>query len=80
MNYNPKYTGNDWHVPTTSKNIYNPRSKSDTVSRQNWYNNVLLTDHHNDIKFRRNVAMKKYPKMTLAEIELFLKTSPPEYY
>lgn len=80
MNYNPKSTGNQWYLPTTSKNLYNPRSKADITSRQSWYNNVLLTDHHNDIKFRRYVAIKKYPQMTAAEIELFLQVSPPEYH
>jgi len=80
MNYNPRYTGNQWYLPTKTTNIYNPRSKPDILSRQNWYNNVLLTDQHNDIKYRRNVAIKKYPQMTAAEIELFLQVSPPEYH
>ena len=79
MSFNPRYTGNQWYLPTTTKNVYNPRSKPDIDSRKNWYENVILTDHRNDIKFRRHVAMRKYPQMTMAEIELFLQVSPPEY-
>lgn len=77
--YNPRYTGNQWYLPTKSSKLYDPRSKGDVDSRKLWYNNVTLTDLHNDITFRRKVAMKKYPYLSLKDIELFLKFAPPEY-
>lgn len=77
--YDPKYTGHQWHLPTTTFKLYDPRCKSDLDSRQIWYDNVTLTDMKNDLNFRRKVAMKKYPHLSLKEIELFLTNALPEY-
>jgi hypothetical protein len=77
--YDPKYSGNQWYLPTKSSQLYNPRSKDDVDSRNIWYNTVIKTDLINDMKFRRKVAMKKYPHLSLRDIELFLKLRPPEY-
>ena len=77
--YDPRYTGHQWYLPTKSLKLYDPRSKVDFDSRQIWYDNVTLTDMKNDRKFRRKVAMTKYPHLSLKEIELFLTRAPPEY-
>ena len=77
--YDPRYTGNQWYIPTTSFKLYDPRCKADIDSRQVWYDNVTKTDIKNDILFRKKVAMKKYPYMTPEEMKLFLQFRTPEY-
>jgi hypothetical protein len=44
------------------------------------YNNVTARDLAEDLKYRRKVAMKKYPNLSLAEIELLLDSRRPEYH
>lgn len=80
MNHDPKYTGNQWYAPLKSINLYNPRSKCDIDSRQTWFNNVTARDLAEDLKYRRKVAMKKYPNLSLKEIDLFLDFRRPEYH
>jgi hypothetical protein len=77
--YNPLYTGNQWYLPINTRKLYNPRCKTDLVSRQTWYDNVTYPDLITDMKFRRKIAMRKYPNMNLTDIQLFLTTCPPEY-
>jgi len=80
MQKDPKYTGNQWYLPVKSIKLYSPRCKDDIDSRQTWYNNVTARDLAEDLKYRRKVAMKKYPNLSLAEIELFLDPRRPEYH
>lgn len=77
--HDPRYTGNQWYLPDKSRHLYNRFSKADIESRQTWYDNVTVTDMKNDIKFRRKIAIKKYPAMNRKEIDLFLKFGTPEY-
>jgi hypothetical protein len=77
--YDPKYTGNQWYLPTKSSKLYSPMCKADIESRQTWYDNVTVIDMKNDINFRRKVAIRKYPSLRPKEIELFLRSSAPEY-
>jgi hypothetical protein len=64
--YDPKYTGNQWYLPTKSSKLYSPMCKA-------------VIDMKNDINFRRKVAIRKYPSLRPKEIELFLRSSAPEY-
>ena len=77
--YNPLYTGNQWHLPVKTRKLYNPRCMSDIISRQTWYDNVTYPDMVTDMIFRKKIAMQKYPNLSMKEIDLFLRTSPPEY-
>lgn len=77
--YDPRYTGHQWYLPTKTLKLYDPRCKADIDSRQTWYDNITLTDIENDRRFRRRVAMKKYPHLGSKDIQLFLKLAPPEY-
>jgi hypothetical protein len=70
-----KYTNCQWHL-SGDKNKFSPRCRSDVLSRDTWYNNITRIDIQNHFNYRRKGLMRKYPDLSLREIDLLLLETP----
>jgi hypothetical protein len=57
---------------SVTKGRFNPASWEDNHSRSTWLENVTRGDRARHIAYLRNRLMKKYPKLSLEDVEYYL--------